>query len=169
MKTVLALAASLIAASAATAFAELTLDATGWQRGRVETRARPVVWRDVAQAELDGKRAALRGKAVLKNRGPKPAEGILLRYAVSARLLPDRGSAAEATWAIPCLIDERRVPKVGPNQVLEVPLSLSPKLDHYLAKLRRQGFRPDSLKLQAMLELHGAEGVRVVESSLEVK
>jgi len=161
----------LAALLAANASAELTLDAAGWQSGRVEKPARPAIWADAERAALSPMSAPLlRGKAVLKNRGPKAAEGILLRYTVSARLVTDKpGAAAEAQWALPFLIDERRVPKVGPNSVLDVPLSLTPKLDIYLKKMKRQGMRANMLKLQAMIEPHAADGaVKVIETLLEV-
>ena len=163
-----ALLAALLAANAS---AELTLDAAGWQSGRVEKPARPAVWTDAERAAIPAKKAPLlRGKAVLKNRGPKAAEGVLLRYTVQARLITDKpGAAGEAQWALPFLIDERRVPKVDPNSVLDVPLSLSPKLDIYIKKVKRQGMRVNMLKLQAMLEPHAADGaVKVVETLLEV-
>ena len=154
--------AALLAAGAGTARAELSLEEAGWQSGRVEKPARPAVWTGAVKAKLDPKKAPLlRGKVLLKNRGPVAAEGVLVRYTAAARLA--------GTWAIPFLIDERRVPKVGPNSLLEVPLVLSPKLDRYLSKLKRMGFKPDAFKLQAMIEPHAEAGVRVVESSLEIE
>ncbi|MBI2095375.1 MAG: ribosomal RNA small subunit methyltransferase A, partial [Candidatus Omnitrophica bacterium] len=41
---------------------------------------------------------------------------------------PAGEAAAEGAWAIPFLIEERRVAKVGPNRVLEVPLEIGPGL-----------------------------------------
>lgn len=154
----------LAALLAANAHAELTLDAAGWQSGRVEKPARPAIWSDATALPAEGKAAFLRGKVVLKNRGPKPAEGILVRYTVAAHLVPARGG--EPAWALPFLIDERRVPKVGPNQVLEVPLTTTPKLDHYLKRLARLGFKTDALRLSAMLDPYSDASVRVVEAVL---
>lgn len=159
--------ASFFAASAGTALAELMLEAAGWQGSRVSVTGASAVWQNVERWQRQ-RLPRLRGKVVLKNRGPKPAEAVLLRYSVSARLVPDRAVAAEAAWSLPILVDERRVPKIGPNQVVDIPLSLSPKLEHYFKKLRRQGLRANALKIQAMLEPNGADGVRVVEANLEV-
>ena len=117
---------------------------------------------------MAGKKPLLRGKAVIKNRGPKPAEGVLVRYVVAARIVPDRNAPAEAQWALPFLLDERRVPKIGPNSIVDVPLTVSPKLDLYLAKLKRLGFKPNAMKLQVMIEPHADAGVHVVESILAV-
>lgn len=158
-----------MAAGAGTSFAELSLDAAAWQSGKAEKPARTAVWSEVTETAFAGKKAPLlRGKAVIKNRGPKPAEGVLVRYVVAARIVPDNNVAAEAQWALPFLVDERRVPKIGANSVLEIPLVVSPKLELYFAKLKRLGFKPNSLKLQVMLEPHVDFGVRVVESHLGV-
>lgn len=165
----LALAAAVAAAGAGSAAAELVLESAGWQSGRVERPPRPIKFEDATAVSLPRKGAPrLRAKAVLKNRGPKSVEGILVRYAVSARLAPLRDAAAEAVWAVPCLIDERRVPKIGPNQVLEVPLTLTPSLENYLKRVARQGFRANALKASAMIETHADGAVRVQEAVLEI-
>ncbi|MDX6768244.1 MAG: hypothetical protein SF051_01820 [Elusimicrobiota bacterium] len=164
-----ALAAALAAAGAGPAAAELVLESVAWQAGRVERPPRPVKFADATAVSLPKKGAPrLRAKAVLKNRGPKSVEGILVRYTVAPRLVPDRAVAAEAAWALPVLIDERRVPKIGPNQVLEVPLTLTPALENYLKRIARQGFRANRLKVSAMIETHADGAVRVQEAELEV-
>lgn len=162
------LAAAVLAAGAGTARAEIELQAASWQEGRVEKPARPPKYADAHKIAAFSKPPRLRGKAVLKNRGPKAAEGVLLRYTVAARLVPDRDAPAEAEWALPFLVDERRVPKVGPNQIQEVPLSLSPLLDNYLKRLARQKFRANALKLSVMLEPGNGHGVKIVETLIEV-
>ncbi len=165
----LALAVAFAAAGAGTAAAELVLESVAWQSGRVERPPRPLKFADATTVSLPKKGAPrLRAKAVLKNRGPKSVEGILVRYTVSARLVPDRNVAAEAAWALPCLVDERRVPKIGPNQVLEAPLTLTPGLENYLRRIARQGFRANMLKVSAMIETHADGAVRVQEALLEV-
>ncbi|MEK7388815.1 MAG: hypothetical protein AAB036_03875 [Elusimicrobiota bacterium] len=168
-RLLIALLVSVAAVSLAEkAAASLTLEAAGWQTGVVDRPARPAVWKDAQRAALSGPRPLLRGKAVLTNRGPKPAEGILIHYLVSARLVPDKAGDQAAAWALAFINDEKRIPKVGANQTFEAPLSLSPRLEHYLKKIRRQGFHAVELKIQAMLELKDSDGVRVVESTLEV-
>jgi hypothetical protein len=165
----LALAAAFSAAGAGTAAAELVLESVGWQSGRVERPPRPIKFEDAATVSLPRKGAPrLRAQASLKNRGPKSVEGILVRYTVAARLVPDRAVAAEAAWALPFVVDERRVPKIGPNQVLAVPLTLTPNLENYLKRLVRQGFRANALKVSAMIETHADGAVRVQEAVLEV-
>ena len=159
----------ILAAGAGTAAAELVLEAVGWQSGRVERPPRPAVFADATTVVLPAKGAPrVRAKAVLKNRGPKSMEGILLRYVVSARLLPLKAEDGEGSWAVPFLVEERRVPKIGANKILEVPLITSPLLEQYLRRVARQGFRADRLRLQAMIEPHPDQDVRTVSAELEV-
>lgn len=100
---------------------------------------------------IEGK---LRLRVVLKNRGPHEADGLVLRYCLTARLAATGGNS-EGVWAVPFLISEKRVPKVGPNQHLEVALdpamSVDMPLTHYLQRALNSGFWPDQLRLQVML------------------
>jgi len=155
--------------AAADAGAELFLESVTWQRGRVE-KARVVSWDDASKL-IDAPpklETRLRARLTLKNRGPKAAEGILLRYSMTGRVSPI-GGADEGTWAVPFAVDERRVPKVGPNKTLDVFLTTSPALELYLTKLARAGWWPDRVKLQVMSEPHrGEASVQTLESVLEV-
>lgn len=169
MKRLLAVLA-LAALSAAGARAELLLDGVSWQRARVE-KTRVAAWEDVDKLadgppKLD---ARLRARLTLKNRGPVAAEGILLRYSMTGRVAPVSGGKPEGAWGIPFMVDEKRVPKVGPNKTLDVYLTTSPALELYLAKLARAGWWPDRVKLQVMIEPHqGAVEIQSLESILEV-
>ncbi len=156
--------------TAANASAELFLESLSWQRARV-VKSRVVAWEDSTQL-LDGPPkldSRVRARLVLKNRGPVAANGILLRYSMTGRVAPVSGDATEAAWGIPFMVDEKRVPKVGPNATHEVYLTTSPALELYLVKLGRAGWWPDRIKLQAMIEPHrGAVAVQSLESVLEV-
>lgn len=163
------LAAALAAAGAGPVFAELVLEGAGWQQGRVVKPARPLKFEDAESAALPARGPArLRAKAVLKNRGPRSVEGILLRYVVTARLAPEK-EGAESAWALPFSVSERRVPKIGPNKLLDVPLTVSPALDDYLKRIKRQGFRADALKVQVMIETHADGAVVIKEAVLAVR
>lgn len=156
---------------AAGARAELLLDNVSWQRARVE-KSRVVSWED-AGLVVDGPPkfdTRLRARLTLKNRGPIAAEGILLRYSMTGRIAPVAGAKAEGAWGIPFMVDEKRVPKVGPNKTQDVFLTTSPALELYLNKLTRAGWWPDRVKLQVMIEPHpGATDLQSLESTLEVK
>ncbi|MBI5630466.1 MAG: hypothetical protein HY921_06240 [Elusimicrobia bacterium] len=157
-------------AAALPAGAEVQLQQLEWQLGRpAKTQAArfeaiPVL--SLAGATLPGK---IRVKLTLVNRGPKPVEGILLRYSVAARVAP-KGRSQDGTWALPFMLEEKRVPKVGPNQIREVPLVPS-MLGGYLLKLDQAGYAADQVKIQAMQEPRAGESypVRVLESILEVR
>lgn len=166
-----AVLAAFAAAGAAPAFAELVLEGAGWQAGKPQRPPRPVLWADAPSAALPKRGPArLRAKAVLKNRGPKSVEGILLRYVVSARLITARADVpAESAWALPFSVAERRVPKIGPNQVLEVPLTVTPALDDYLKRIKRQGMRANGLKVQVQIETHADGAVMIEEAVLDVE
>jgi hypothetical protein len=156
--------------AAAGARAELFLESASWQRARADKGA-AVVWEDVssladAAPKLD---ARLRARVTLKNRGPKSAEGILLRYSMTGRVAPTADPKGEGAWGIPFMVDEKRVPKIGPNKTLDVYLTTSPALELYLAKLARAGWWPDRVKLQVMIEPHrGAVALQSLETALEV-
>lgn len=164
------LAAACAAAGAATASAELVLEGVHWQAGRVEG-GRVVAWQDLkvlddAPPKLDNR---LRARLVLTNKGAKAEETLLLRYSMTARVAPSTGAPAEGSWAIPFAVDEKRVPKVAPGKMVEVPLELGPALELYLRRLARAGWWPDRVKLQVMLEPHpGSVAIQTVEDTLEV-
>lgn len=165
----------VIAFAAMPASAELTIDSIRWQAARVE-KARVRSWGDILQLvdgppKLDSR---LRARLTLKNAGSKPAKGILLRYSMTARVAPEGGIGGDVqsagVWAIAFMVGEHRVPKVGPNQIVDVPLSTSPALDLYLNKLSRAGWWPDRVKLQVMIEPHaGTTALQSLESVLEVR
>jgi hypothetical protein len=164
-------AAALAAAAAGRASAELALDGVHWQVGRVE-HARVAAWQDV-RVVADGPPKLvnrLRVHLLLRNRGPKAVEGVLLRYSMTARLSPGQGPAAEGTWAIPFSVDEKRIPLVGAGKTVEVTLDTSPALDLYLRRLARAGWWPDRLKMQVMLEPHpGSGSIQTGEDTVELQ
>lgn len=166
----LALAAALAAAGAGSASAEITLEGVHWQAG-VLSAGRVASWHDVkfladGPPKLDNR---LRARLVLRNGGSRPEEGILIRYSMTARVAPSAG-APEGTWAIPFDVEERRVPKVAPDKMIDVPLETGAALELYLRRLARAGWWPDRVKLQVMLEPHaGTAALRVVEDELEIR
>ena len=166
----LAVAASFFAATAGAASAETSLEGVYWQVGRVEG-GRVSAWQNASvlrdgPPKLDNR---LRARLVLKNAGADE-EGLLLRYSMTARVAPAEGAAAEGSWAVPFAVDERRVPKIGADKTLEVPLDASPALDLYLRRIARAGWWPDRIKIQVMLEPRpGSKTISLVESVLEVR
>lgn len=164
----LALAATFVAAGAAAASAGVQLQGVHWQIGRVEA-GRVASWQDVrALPRVLNTGDRLRARLILKNEGTAAEEGLLLRYALVARVVPE-GGAPEGTWAVPFTVDEKRVPKVGPGKMLEVPLDAAPAVELYLRRVARSGWSPDRLKIQVMLEPHrGCKDLQLVEDQIEL-
>lgn len=158
-------------APAGRASAELSLESVHWQAGRVE-RGRAISWADVkvlddAPPKFDSR---LRARLVLKNRGPKTMEGILLRYSLTSRLVKIDGDSLDGVWGVPFMVEERRVPKIGPNQMIEVPLETKPGLDLSVRRLSRSGWWPDRVRLQVMIVPHaGSASIETLEDVLEVR
>ena len=155
--------------------AEVMIESVSWQLAKTRRGSKPV-YQDITilparPPRIDGK---LRLRVVLKNRGPKEAEGLVLRYCLAARLAP-AGRSEEGVWAVPFLISEKRVPKVGPNQFFEVgmdpSLSVDMPLTHYLKRALDSGFWPDQLRLQVMLRPRrpDVETVKTWEITLPMK
>jgi hypothetical protein len=165
----LVLAAVFTAAGAAAAWAELALESVHWQEGHAEG-GRVTSWRDVKTlADAPKPADRMRARLVLKNDGPQNEEGLLLRYSLTARVLPDDGGAASGSWGVPFIVDEKRVPKVGAEKTIEVPLDAGAAIELYLRRLARAGWRTDRLKIQVMLEPHrGSKILQSVEDVLEV-
>ena len=149
--------------------AEVRLGPIEWQEG-VKAESRGARFEPVRALSLAGGKAArrLRAKISLLNGGPNAVEGILLRYCFSARLVPREGRSA-GVWAVPFMIDEKRVPKLGAAKAQDVTLVPS-LLASYLERLARTGFIPDRLRLQVMLEPRAGESTPLqnLESDLEV-
>ena len=167
MRGALAVLGALVLCSPARA--EIRLAGIGWQR-LVKHQGRSAGFETLPAVSLSGSTDSrrLRAKLTLLNGGPKSAEGILLRYCFAARLVPREGRAA-GVWAVPFMIEEKRVPKLGPNQSQEV--ALEPSLwGMYLRRLARTGFWPDRLRLQVMLEPRAGETAELqyLQSDLEV-
>lgn len=163
--------AALLLFAVIPAKAELILEKVVWEFS-FPVEGRPSLFEPVGslKATPPALKGKLRAQLTLKNRGPQPVEGILLRYALTARLAR-LDSDAEGTWAVPFAIEERRVPRIGANQLLDVPLGPSLMLDLYLKKLKRSGLWPDQLKIQVMLEPHhlSAPALQVLEKTLPIE
>jgi hypothetical protein len=166
---VLFVAAAFAAATTGAASAEVALESVHWQVGHVEA-GRVAFWQDIKSLPAAPKPAdRMRARLVLKNDGPRVEEGLLLRYSLTARVLSADGAAADGAWAVPFIVDERRVPKVGAEKAIDVPIDAGAAVDLYLRRVARAGWRPDRIKIQVMLEPHrGCKKLQIVEDVLEV-
>lgn len=126
--------------------------------------------RTIDVLKISGGKAAgkLRAQVVVVNRGTAPVQGILLRYALTARLAA-KGEAG-GVWAVPFMLQERRVPSLSPDKPKQVALLFSPLLEAYLKRVDQLGFAPEELKLQVMVEPHPGEPgpLETLEAQLRV-
>lgn len=165
MRRAIAIALLLAALPAA---AEVQLQSVSWQQTASTKGAKPA---DVSQLALPAGSAVkghLRARVKLLNRG-QAVEGVLLQYALTAELAPEDTAGAKPQWAIPFALDERRVPKIGPNEYLDVSVDPTQALTIYLRRVHREGYWPTQLKIQVMLTPRKGAGVmQVVDSTLPV-
>lgn len=154
---------------AAPARAEIELQSVRWQQMSREKgqAAKPLDIKALSVKEGGPLGGRLLAKVKLLNRGAA-VEGILLRYAVTAKIARIADPKRPAEWAVPYTIDQTRVPKVGANQFLEASLDPTALTELYLRKIYSQGYWPVELKLQVMLEPRkdNTGALQVLESSL---
>ncbi|MDE2039096.1 MAG: hypothetical protein KGO96_00615 [Elusimicrobia bacterium] len=105
----------------------------------------------------------------LRNRGPV-VEGLLLRYAVEAKVERLVAPGSSPVWALPYLLDEKRVPLAPANQVFEATVDPTSLTKRYLQALRREGYWPVELRIRFMLKprLDDQEPLRIVEAALPI-
>lgn len=103
-------------------------------------------------------RETLGAVVVLRNAGAKAAVGVLLRYAVSARIAPVDGGGSTAlttggggSWTVPFWLEEARVPRIRAGQEQRFTIR-NLHLEPHLRQLLREGFWPTALRLQVMAE-----------------
>jgi len=92
----------------------------------------------------------LRALVTLRNPADKAAEGLVLRYALSMRLLRKGNTPDKAFWGIPFYVEEVRVSKINPSSERQARV-IRFELQNQLNKLRNSGFEPTALKLEVML------------------
>jgi hypothetical protein len=91
----------------------------------------------------------LRALVTLRNKSPKAVEGVVLRYALSLRLLKNGDAADKAFWCVPYYVEEVRVSKVGAVSERQARV-IRFELQNQLNKLKNSGFSPTALKLEVM-------------------
>jgi len=148
------LLAGIFLALSGSAWGEVALKQARWfvvQNGKARRGGyRPAErWVQPPAARLSSKPRAV---VTVVNRGPKPEEGVLLRYAISARLFrAGETGVGEGLWTVPFWVEERRVPRLKANEVKDIPID-SMLLITFLKRTFRAGFWLNALKIQVMVE-----------------
>ncbi|HOX21946.1 MAG TPA: hypothetical protein PLL10_00665 [Elusimicrobiales bacterium] len=119
---------------------------------------------------VDGKmQGLLRAMVSLENKTGKDSGGIVLRVAVSARLIRAASPEQPGVWDLPFWIDERRVAELKAGAKKEAPI---PNIDlqKYLKRMQKTGYWIDALKIQLAVEPRAGEdfGSNMSEALLNV-
>ena len=158
---------------AAPVSAELVLKSVSWQMPAAGgSPGRPRAFKPIERwVQPPAARLAARPRALVTvaNRGASAVDGIVLRYALSARIVKTGENTQAGVWTVPFYLNERRVPRVGSGQDKEIPLN-DLVLDVFLKRTYRAGCWPDALKIQVMVEPRAGEGLeqRMLEEILPV-
>jgi len=166
-------AAVLLLLCAARTRAEIELTSVQWQLvkrepGKALKAPMPQDISALAVAQGGKLGGRLWAKLKLLNRGPA-LEAILIRYAVSAKIAP-LDKRQPASWALPFMLGDRRLPKVGANSPLEIPLDPTDDVTVYLKNVFREGYWPEEFRLEVMVQPRKDQKapIKILESTLTV-
>lgn len=137
---------------AAPAFSQVEITNVGWEVSKLAGKNRsPYAPVTELRASPEAKFSdTLRALITLRNPSVKPVEGLVLRYALSLRLLKAGDAPEKAFWAVPFYVEEVRVSKVNPSSEKQARV-IRFELQTQLNRLRSSGFVPSALKLEIML------------------
>lgn len=112
----------------------------------------------------------IRALVTLRNPTAKVAEGLVLRYALSLRLVKKGGAPEKAFWGVPFYVEEVRVSKVNAAAEKQVRV-IRFELQAQLNKLNGSGFNPGALKLEVMLSprQNDEPGLIMREAEIEIR
>lgn len=164
----LACAFFLFAASAVPAFSQIEIVKVGWEVSKLAGKNRspytPVT--ELRAAPNVKFTDYLRGIVTLRNPSAKPAEGLVLRYALSLSLVKKGDAPEKAFWCVPFYVEEVRVSKINPSSERQAKI-IRFELQTQLTKLRNSGFEPAALRLAVMLSpRQGDEPAVIIRESV---
>ncbi len=150
--TIAALCCVILACSPGSAPAQIEITGVSWELSRLEGKNRgPYVPVSRLRASPDTRFSDhLRALVTLRNSAPRAAEGLVLRYALSLRLLKNGEPEEKAFWSVPFYVEEVRVSRVNPNSQRQAKV-IRFELQNQLSRLRGSGFLPTAMKLEVML------------------
>lgn len=161
----------LASAVAAAAWAQVGIGSVRWEvplpPKRREAYRAAKTWYQPPSQRLDSWPRAM---VSLENPAGHREEAVLIRYSISARLVRI-GVGGEGAWAVPFIVEDKRVPKVSPRSTHHEPLYLNRVvMASYFKRLHRAGFWPDAIRIQVMVEPRpgDVDQGRVIEAELPV-
>lgn len=148
--------------------AQVQINKMGWQVSRVEEKAK-LPFEPILELKLKPYEKylnKLRAVVAVQNPSAKPAEGLVLRCALSLHIVKLADTADAGFWAVPFRVEELRISRIRPGAVYEARL-IHFVLNEQLKKLRNTGFWVDALKLQVMLDpRQGDEPAKIMKEAV---
>lgn len=149
------------------------LEALSWQgRGAPGAAAKSAPIEALVLAKNEKLAGRFSAKLNFLNRGPA-VEGVLIRYSLEGKIAP-ADHPDQAAWAVPFLVDEKRVPKVNANTHVETTLLVgdpSAQIDIYLKNTAFEGYVVQALRLRVMISPRRGQAapIQVLESELPIQ
>jgi hypothetical protein len=148
--------------------AQVQLTKIDWQMSRIEGKEKMpfATIQELKLAPYQKYPHQLRAVVTAQNASAKPAEGLVLRCALSLHIIKVADAADAGFWAVPFKVEEVRISRIPPGGIYEAKLIHS-ALNEQLKKLRNTGFWADALKLQTMLDpKNGDEPVKIMKDGV---
>ena len=133
--------------------AQVQINKIDWQVSRVEGKKK-LPFEPIIELKLEPYQQymnKLRAVVSAQNISSKPAEGLVIRCALSLHVVRLADAADAGFWAVPFRTEELRVSRILPGATYEAKL-IHFVLNPQLKKLKNTGFWVDALKLQVMLD-----------------
>ena len=152
--------------------AQVQINTIDWQVSRAAEKVK-LPFEPIQELKLEPYQKYLnkfRAVVSVQNSSAKAVEGLVLKCALSLRVVKLTDPASAGFWAVPFRVEELRISQIRPGGVYEAKL-IHFVLNEQLKKLRNTGFWVDALKLQVMLDpRQGDEPAKIMkEAVIEIK
>jgi len=148
--------------------AQVRINTIDWQISRTEGKV-SLPFETITELKLEPYRKysnKFRAVVTAQNSSAKPAEGLVVRCALSLHLVNISTAADPGFWAVPFRVEELRISRIKPGGTYEARL-IHFTLNEQLNKLKNTGFWVDALKLQVMLDPRpGDEPARIMKETV---
>ncbi|MFA6433835.1 MAG: hypothetical protein WCW52_03990 [Elusimicrobiales bacterium] len=152
--------------------AQVRIEKIDWQVSRAEGKNKQL-FEPILELKLEPYQKYLnkfRAVVNIANSSSRPAEGLVLRCALSLHLVKLADTSGAGFWAVPFRVEELRISRVRPGGAYEARL-IHFVLNEQLKKLANTGFWVDALKLQVMLDPRQGDDPAVIikETVIDIK
>ena len=148
--------------------AQVQIHTIDWQISRTEGKV-SLPFESITELKLEPYQKYLnkfRAVVTAQNHSANPAEGLVVRCALSLHMVRISSAAEPGFWAVPFRVEELRISRIKPGAAYEAKL-IHFTLNEQLNKLKNTGFWVDALKLQVMLDPRpGDEPGRIMKETV---